>query len=164
MPPNTVSTANTTRHSTGSVLVARANAPQTPAKTRPWVGRTSPLRQANAVSGGGSGPVGPGSGAEAGPGGVSVPGLVLAAVPEGSAGSGPAAGPAPGGGCGGRSSVMLLMVDPDAPQIPRVRTLSQPWVRLDPGSGEFPWSDGRQRCDDRQTTRATHPESDTVHL
>ena len=41
-PPARVSTANSTRHSTGSVLVARAMAAQTPASTRPRVGRTRP--------------------------------------------------------------------------------------------------------------------------
>src|SRR6478735_5890039 len=115
MPAKIVSTAMTTRHRTGSVLVARANAPLTPARRRPWVGRTNPLRQANAVSGGGSagpgppvlpGPPGPPGGANGGGGG--------------GAAAGPAAGP---GGSGGRTSVMLSMVDRPVPQKPREDTL-----------------------------------------
>src|SRR5256714_7882244 len=58
MPPTRLRTAMSTRHSTGSVLVARPIAAHTPASTRPrpLVGRTSPYRVAQPeVPGGGGG-------------------------------------------------------------------------------------------------------------
>ena len=45
-PPSNVSTGSSTRHRTGSVFVARPSAAQTPAKNRPWFGRTRPKRVA----------------------------------------------------------------------------------------------------------------------
>src|SRR6266511_2731079 len=54
-PPKMVSTARITRHSTGSVFVARPIAAHTPHSTRPCWGRTSPYRLANAPPGGEAG-------------------------------------------------------------------------------------------------------------
>src|SRR6266511_2832268 len=73
-PPKMVSTARITRHSTGSVFVARPIAAHTPHSTRPCWGRTSPYRLANAPPGGGGGgngggPAGGGGGGGNGGGG-----------------------------------------------------------------------------------------------
>src|SRR6266545_3411025 len=70
-PPASVSTANSTRHSTGSVLVARPIAAHTPASIRPCLGRTRPYRVAQPAVPGGGGGNPPGGGNPAPPNGGS---------------------------------------------------------------------------------------------
>src|SRR4051812_48156737 len=96
------STAITTRHSTGSVLVARASAAQTPATYRPWRGRTSLSREkdgppgvAHGGGGGGGGPAAGGTSASGTPPGGGVQAGGISSV-GGSVGVSVEAGPASG--------------------------------------------------------------------
>src|SRR5688500_7869960 len=96
-PPKKPRTASSTRHSTGSVLVALAMAPETPATYRPRVGRISRSRtKVGPLSGA------PNHGGGCAPGGGGAPGGGVAPGGGGSA-TGGASG-AGGSYAGGRSA------------------------------------------------------------
>src|ERR687890_737608 len=112
-PPKKPSTASSTRHSTGSVLVARPSAPQTPATYRPWAGRTSFSRSKVGPSGapnhgGGPGGACPGPGGGGGGGGGGASADVAPAGGIGAVGGSSAAGGAEGAGasCDGPAVVV----------------------------------------------------------